>query len=273
MNTVALSALLERTTYALEVYQGDDMYSGGSAFCWHERGLLVTAAHVVTGRTPIREEDWKDPDLTILGRTSRGEYARYEPALCGVTVNFPGPLKEPLQIDLALLRPSEPRSDVEHLEISHERWPPVGTPVLMAGFPDELETPLRFTEAINYEHPPIKADAKRTKRDIERVNQLLMVKGGVIGHRSEMSMDPDGSGREKLELAAYYVDNAMHSGASGGPVVDGRGMVVGVITKRAVTRVSYPDLENPNKDVPSGSALAVSAFTVLEAAAVWGESD
>ncbi len=271
MDTVDLSAMLERNTYALEVYQGDEMYSTGSAFCWHERGFLMTAAHVVTGRTPIREEDWRDPVLSVLGRTSRGEYARYEVAMCGVTVDFPGPLKGPLQVDLALLRPAEPRSGAEHLTISHERWPPAGTPVLMAGFPDELQTPLRFTESINYEHPPIKAEAEGTRRDVERVEQLLMVKGGIVGHRSEMSIDPDGTGRQKLELAAYYIDNAMHSGASGGPVVDGRGAVLGVITERAVTRVSYPDLDNPNKEVPSGSALAVSAFTALEAAALWGE--
>jgi hypothetical protein len=72
--------------------------------CWHERGFLMTAAHVVTGRTPIREEDWKDPELSVLGRTSRGEYVRYEVAMCGVSMDFSGPLKGPLQVDLARLR-------------------------------------------------------------------------------------------------------------------------------------------------------------------------
>lgn len=270
MDTVAICEILERTTYVLEVYQGDEMYSRGSAFCWHERGFLVTAAHVVTGRTPIREEDWRDPDLKILARTKDGDYIKYEPALCGVNVSFPGPLKEPLQIDLALLRPVEPREDVEHLEISHERWPQVGSQVLMAGFPDELETPLLWTYAINYNYPAIKAD-EEIKRKVEHVSQLFMVKSGMIGHRSEMSIDLDGTERQKLEVGVYYVDNAMHSGASGGPVVNDQGRVVGTITKRAVTSVSYPDLEHPKKEVPSGSALAVSTFTVLDAAAIWGE--
>jgi hypothetical protein len=39
----------------------------------------------------------------------------------------------------------------------------------MAGFPDELQTPLRFTESINYEHPPIKTETERTRRDVGRV--------------------------------------------------------------------------------------------------------
>lgn len=269
MDTVALSALLERTTYALEVYQGDEMYSGGSAFCFHEGGFLMTAAHVVTGRTPIREEDWRDPEVRILARTSEGEYLRYEPAICGLTIDFPGPLKEPLQVDLAFLRPAELRSGVEHLTISHRRWPPVGTPVLMAGFPDELETPLLWTKAINYEHPVIKAAEGETRRNVERIGQMLMVKGGMVGHVSPLSLDPDGSGAKTLDVGVYYVDNVMHSGASGGPVVNGRGEVIGAITKRAVTTVSYPDLEKPNKEVPSGSALAVSAFTLMEYVALW----
>ena len=271
MDTVELSALLERTTYVLEVYQGDEMYSGGSAFCWHESGFLVTAAHVVTNRTPIKEEDWQDPDLKILARTANGDYLRYEPALCGVNVSFPGPLKEPLQIDLALLRPVDPREGVEHLEISHERWPQVGERVLMAGFPDELETPLLWTQAINYEYPAIKSD-EEIKRKVEHISQLLMVKSGMIGHRSELSIDPDGTDRKKLEVGVYYVDNVMHSGASGGPVINDRGQVVGTITKRAVTSVSYPDLEHPKKEVPSGSAMVVSTFTVLDAVNTWGET-
>ncbi len=269
MDTVALSAKLERTTYVVEVYQGEEKYSQGSAFCWHEQGFLTTAAHVITNRVPIREEDWRDPDVKILARTSRGDFLPYETAVCGITIDFPGPLKEPLQVDLALLRPAEPRSGVEHLEIAHERWPAVGTRVLMAGFPDELETPLQWTEAISYEHPPIREAAEETRRKAERVGQLLMVKGGMIGHVSPLSFDPDGSGARTLDVGVYYVDNAMHSGSSGGPVVDGRGRVVGAINKRAVTAVPFPELKKPNKEVPSGSALAISAFTVMEYVALW----
>lgn len=269
MDTVTICEMLERTTYALEVYQGDEKYSGGSGFCFNKNGLLITAAHVVTGRTPIREEDWRDPEVKILARTKDGDYLHYEPALCGITVEFPGPLKEPLQIDLALLRPVEPRTGVDHLDIAYERWPRAGTQVMMAGFPDELETPLLWTKAINHEYPPIKEAAEETKKIVERVGQLLMVKSGMIGHASNISIDPDGSGSKVLEVGVYYIDNAMHSGASGGPVVDERGMVIGMISKRAVTTVPFPELENPNKELPSGSAMAVSTFTALEWVAFW----
>ncbi len=263
-----MSDKLKRTTYVIEVYQEDEKYSQGSGYCVHEKGFLVTAAHVITNRVPFKEEDWRDPTIKILARTSQGDFLRYEPVLCGPTITFPGPLKEPLQIDLAVLRPAELRSGVEHLKVAAERWPAVGTQVLMAGFPDELETPLVWTEAIDYEYQPIKKDDE-IQRKVERINQLLMVKSGMIGHVRDLSIDPDGTGQKKLDIGAYYLDNAMHSGSSGGPVVDERGLVIGTISKRAVTKVPFPELTNPNKELPSGSALAVSTFTLLDYLDEW----
>lgn len=264
MDTVALSAMLERTTYILEVYQGDEKYSEGTGFCCHEQGFLVTAAHVVTSRLPIKEEDWRDSEVTILAHTMKGDYLRYEPVLCGITVEFPGPLDKSLQVDLAILRPTEPRSGMEYLQTSSEQWPPVGTQVLMAGFPDELESPLRWTEAINYEYPSIKEKADETKRNVERINQQLMIKSGMIGNVGDLSIDPDGTGQKTLEVGYYYVDNVMHSGASGGPVINLQGLVIGTLSQRAVTTVPFPELEEVNKEIPSGSAMAISAFTIMD---------
>ena len=132
----------------------------------------------------------------------------------------------------------------------------------MAGFPDEIENPLGWTRNINRADPRFSEDPE-IDRKIELVNQQLMIKSGMVGHVGDMSIDPDGSGK-KLEIRTYYIDNAMHSGASGGPVVDAHGRVIGTISKRAVTIIPIPELETPNKEVPSGSALAISTSTVLD---------
>jgi len=139
----------------------------------------------------------------------------------------------------------------------------------MAGFPDELEVPLLWTDAINYCHEGFKDTPAETRRKVERVKQFLMVKSGMVGYSDSLEADPDGSGRRKLDVGVYYIDNIMHSGSSGGPVVNLQGQVLGTITKRAVTRVSYPDLAIPNKEVPSGSALAVATYTLIEAINEW----
>lgn len=188
---------------------------------------------------------------------------RYEIAICGITIDFPGPLKESIQVDLAVLRPVETQSDIEHLNISDEKWS-AGEQVLMAGFPDELEPPLSITSAINEEFSPIKDDPETLKRATERLTQPLMVKSAMVGNVAYLTIDPDGTSNRELEIGTYYLDNVMHSGASGGPVVDERGLALGTITKRAVTKVPFPELSEPNKEVPSGSALAISSHTMLD---------
>src|SRR5690625_1128234 len=85
----------------------------------------------------------------------------------------------------------------------------------------------------------------------------------MIGFTDGLIINPGRNDGWKLSVELYYIDNVMHSGASGGPVSNKSGKVVGVITKRAVTSVSYPDLEYPNKEVPSGSALAVTPSTII----------
>lgn len=265
---VELCEKLKRTTYVIEVYQGNEKYSSGSGFCTHSEGFLLTAAHVVTGRLPIREEDWRDPDITVLARTSEQDFMRYEIAVCGITIDFPGPLKNSIQVDLAILRPAETQSDIEYLNTSDEKWS-VGERVLMAGFPDELEPPLLITSAINEEFSPIKEDPETLKRAMERLSQPLMIKSAMVGNTTYLSLDPDGTGRKELDIGVYYLDNVMHSGSSGGPVVDERGLALGVITKRAVTKVPFPELRDPNKEVPSGSALAVSTYTILDYVNNW----
>lgn len=262
-NKIAICEKLKRTTYIIEAYQSSEKYSSGSGFCIHSQGFLITAAHVVTGRLPILEKDWQDPSVTILARTSEQDFVRYEPVACGITINWSGPLKQAIQVDLAVLRPAEPKSNVEYLEVSNKKWS-VGEQVLMAGFPDELESPLLLDKAINEEFSPIKDNPEIFKKGMERLSQLLMVKSAMVGNTEYLTVDPDGTGCKELEIGTYYLDNVMHSGSSGGPVVDEQGLALGTITKRAVTKIPFPELNDPNKEVPSGSALAVSTHAMVD---------
>ena len=68
-----------------------------------------------------------------------------------------------------------------------------------------------------------------------------MVKSGMIGNRKSVFLF-DGS--LTLETELFYIDNQLHSGASGGPVVNINADVIGIITQRAITSVPY--LETPS---------------------------
>ncbi len=262
-NTVQLASLLEATTYAINCYTEGEHFSSGSGFCISPDGVILTAAHVITGRTPLRKDDVKDPSLRIVARTSSGPSISYRPVTIGIKVNGPCILKEPLEIDLAILAPLEKLEGLPCLEVPNSIYPS-GTQVLMAGFPDELEMPLMLNRAIDKASEAYLSNISWSEEAFVRMQELLMIKSGMVGHAHHLDISSIEGKEWSLQLASYYIDNVMHSGSSGGPVIDAKGRAFAIITKRAVTTVSNIDLDDPNKEIPSGSALALSSFTITD---------
>ena len=74
MNKIDLSKKLKENTYLVNVTMlhkdhEPELISSGSAFCINQAGYLITAAHVVTGRLPIRKEDVEDPNIIIVAKS------------------------------------------------------------------------------------------------------------------------------------------------------------------------------------------------------------
>jgi len=265
MDKVQLSKKLDETTYRIRAFENGELFSEGSAFCFSHRGILITAAHVVDGGKSFDVSKFNELNITIEANTKTGPIKLYRPNICGITINWPtGPLKDDILIDLAVLNPIEPVSNIPFLEIEADLQP-VGTDILMAGFPDELEFPLKLDKNADMDNLKKVQSEKDIRSNISRLQgMLIMKKTGMIGFSDDLIIDPNLGDGFKLKVGVFYIDNGMHSGASGGPVINSEGKVIGVITKRAVTRVSYPDLENPNKDVPSGSTLAITPKTIID---------
>ena len=257
MNTIDICSRLEETTYLVNSFTGQEPLNPetsigiGSAVAINGSGDLLTAAHVVTGRIPVRQQDIKDPSVITLAKTKSGPFLQYYPVICGVSLENPD-LKQPLTIDLALLRPLSPRDNVPHLRVSTVAVN-VGIQVLMAGHPDDVELPFSFDQVLDESKPEVQS----LLRQLRVARQLLMIKSGMIGYRSVVVLT---DGNLTLQGDVFYVDNQMHSGASGGPVVNREGELVGIITQRAIT--SVPFRETPDLKVPSGSTVAVSPRTI-----------
>jgi hypothetical protein len=251
MNKVDLSSLLKETTYLVNVYLGKEMelISSGSAVPINENGVLVTAAHVVTGRLPVKKEDVHDPEATILVKSIGGVFQEYHSGTCGFSMSSEY-FREPIFVDLAILIPNRIQNKIKHLPITSQEIE-TGQDVIMAGYPDDIELPFSFDRHLDMKHP----QNKGVKKHIEIAKRLLMVKSGMIGHKSSIFFS--GSNMENpISGEVMYIDNVMHSGASGGPVINYHGELVGVIVQRAITSVSYE--ETPSLKVPSGSTLALS---------------
>ena len=74
-----------------------------------------------------------------------------------------------------------------------------------------------------------------------------MVRHGIVGSVQKIQIN------DNINGATYWIDNAVTYGASGGPVVDSFGKLIGIISEKGVT--DGVDSEN---SVPSGSTMALS---------------
>ena len=253
MDSIKLCKILEECTYVVVVFDKDEIVSTGSGVAINRKGDLITAAHVIT-KLPVKKENLKDPNLTVVARTKTGRYAQYKPGVTGPAVHLKY-FRNPLTIDLAILKPSSPKEEVPFIPISKKKVD-VGTKVLMAGFPDEMELPFSFDKILDYRHPEVRSKLKK----LELLRPQLMVKSGMVGYQSGFIIS-DTSTHIELSGDIFYVDNAMHSGASGGPIINEQGELIGIITQRAITAVPFE--ESPELKVPSGSAVAVSPRAML----------
>lgn len=250
MDRTVLCKRLRETTYLVFILLGSDagqpeLIGSGTAVAVNSRGDLLTAAHVVTTRLPIRPDDVRDPNLIILAKSNRSTFARYSSPLCGLSVDLGELLSRPLTVDLAVLRPVEDQRDVQCLPLS-TRPPVIGEQVLMAGYPDDIELPFSFDQLLP--SSSIQVQAQRVNLEISK--RLMMIRSGMIGHSAGVTINEEYSGH------FFHVDNVLHSGASGGPVLDSDGELLGILTKRAITRVPYED--SPGLRVPSGAAVAIT---------------
>lgn len=239
---------------SLHVHLRDEVISEGTGFVFLPDGKVVTAAHVVTGRTPIREEDVTDPDVAVWGQARGGVSSRYRVLLCGITVQVEF-LRAPIQLDLAILEPElAPSQPVPHL-LAATRPPKLGEEVFLAGFSEEIALPFSVERIID---PAAKGmadfrDAMSKGYSAEMMS--LMLKRGVVGNTRGFEFSSSTTGYS-VQGDIFYVDNGMNPGASGGPVVDSVGDAIGFISQRALTSVATVD--HPELNVPAGSTLCLS---------------
>lgn len=261
MDTIGISRRLLETSYLIRVFLGDELISSGSGVAVNSHGDLLTAAHVVTGRLPVRQGDLDDPRVNILATRSFGDLVDYEPIGCGIQFDSES-FTQPITVDLALLRPKSSRTETPFLEVS-DATPLVGTQVLMAGFPDDMELPFSLDRVVDFRRPEVKNQHRRLPIERDRVP---MVKLGMVGFQAGVVFT---SQKDELRGNVFYIDSTLHTGASGGPVVNEASEVLGILTKRAMTAV--PLRQTPKLKVPSGSSVAISPRIVkhLIASRTW----
>ncbi|MEX1015092.1 MAG: trypsin-like peptidase domain-containing protein [Candidatus Paceibacterota bacterium] len=260
MDQIVFSKFLLENTYLVNVFQNNELVSQGSAFPINSNGDLITAAHVITGRLPYKPKDVQN--LTILCRKPGDPFDNYTCNLLAPNFSLPQ-LKDPIFIDAAILVNQNRGKNVSFFKTSDSNIEE-GRNVLMCGYSDEVDFPLSFNKNIDLTHPDFKGAEEGIKFAFEAWMKLNMVKSGMIGRAFKINI----KNLNNITGYSIYIDNGIHSGASGGPVINAEKEVIGIITQRAIT--SYSTSKNPGLSVPSGSTIAISPNLILEAANIKG---
>jgi len=246
--------LVESACCYITVFLGEEKVSEGTGFAFTPNGQVLTAAHVITGRWPIRHEDYQDSSVTIFCKFPGLPLIEYQLCFCCIEVEVPVFVRR-VQLDLALLMPKQ-QITIAFPYIPAKVHPPkLGEEVFMAGYSEELELPFRVDQLLANDIPG--ADNFRNAMHKGYMADMTgpLFKRGVIGNIRHIVAENTAAG-EQVECDIMYVDNVMNSGASGGPLFNAHGEAVGVISQRAVTAVDTG--KEAMLKVPSGCTVAIS---------------
>ena len=256
MNKIEICENLKKSTKKILLFDGDNFTgSSGTGVVINDAGTLLTANHVVAPCTKLT-----NPRFFAygIGEISKIEY-KVQLFNASIDINMPD-FTKPLLIDLAVLEPTKKIKEHPYIELNNE-LSIEGSDVIMAGFPDEIKPPLNFNKMLNFNNSDLDKEKDKIETFFESFMCLIMIKSGMIGsvQKTNISGNSKISGLEKsftANGAVYWVDNGSNHGASGGPVVDTSGKLIGIICEKGLTNQMIT--QDTGIKVPSGATMALS---------------
>jgi hypothetical protein len=261
MDQINLCKKIKGALRHIIIDDGKKVTSAGTGTVINENGYILTAKHVVAYGGKFYQGQ-----LIVTSSSSKQdcEYEYFSDPKLAIDINQPNLLK-PFEIDLAILKPKQ-HIQTEFLELFQGKAP-VGTDVILAGFPDDVDIPLNFIESFNLMNPDMN-DAKEgmDKRFIYYMSRPLFKKG-MIGSMTPISIDDSGKDI-KISGASYTIDTDLTYGGSGGPIVAMDGSLLGVILRKGFTAAKELQIQHKTQNIvekiPSGTGFGLSHHLITE---------
>lgn len=229
------------------VYKGAQISYGSGTVC-NQNGKIITACHVIDQIGDL-EKDLNNVRLEV--RLKDYGVRLYKPLLIGITLSVPN-LIDGILIDVAIIEPLQPVKTKEYLTPKLDFVPiEFGESMLLAGFSEETPFIFNLDEII------------RTKIPMDNRSQFNLnlgfmkqptFKSGILSHKAGLHV----TGNMTMQSEVYHIDNGMHSGASGGPIINSQGEFVGIITHRAMIPIKILVEKNlMQMFAPSGNTFGI----------------
>lgn len=239
--------------YVTVVLDGETI-SQGTCFAYTPEGEVITAAHVVTGRMPIRLEDYSDPNVKIFVKFSGRPAVEYFVHFCSLNIQNEAFI-ETIQLDIAALAPKQRQSELFDYLPARIAPPCLGQKVFLSGFSDELSLPFNLDRIVKSDFPGMQKFLSAMKAGYMADMMGPLIKSAIVGNHVRIHAS---NSKEEIsaDFSLFYLDNGVNSGSSGGPIVNECGEAIGVISQRAVTSASQSS--DPSLKVPAGATIGMS---------------
>ncbi|MFA5870406.1 MAG: serine protease [Candidatus Paceibacterota bacterium] len=251
MDKVEISKKVKKTIRKITVIENGKVVALGTGIVIKNSGLLLTANHVLGNYGLL-----SNPKIFVDGIEDIPRL-EYKPLLFDVSLNINMPdFAKPLNIDLAILEPEQKIDGLPFIE-TDDVLAQEGENVILVGFPDEVEPPLNFDKMLNFDNPKLEKRKSEIESFFSSSMRFMLIKHGMIGNVQKVTLNvqvdlPEFKKSLTTDGAVYWIDNASTFGASGGPVINSSGKLIGIICQKGMTKQDF-DLW-----VPSGSTMALS---------------
>lgn len=251
MDYRALAQKVSKAVYA--VSSGEYGTNQGSGVSVNPRGDLLTAAHVISKRASEAREHIEN--IRVRDEHTKTSTTGYEVVIPGLDV-YMKLFSSPILLDIGYIRPKQPAGKpVPFLEMIGSEIE-VGTQVLMAGFPEDIGLPLDFIRALDKDSPVVKEKIE----EVLESDRRLMLKSAMVGNVESFRFDAN---ERSISGQIFAMDNYMSKGASGGPVVNSLGQIIGIIVEGSEITSSVEGDTEIDFPVPSGITFAISSNTII----------
>lgn len=236
--------------YSIVVYYENEILSQGTGTCISPNGILVTARHVINPIDDFSEIEKSEKIRIEIFNPQQG-HIRYQACYLSYSIQMQAPF-DPFELDLCLICPILSETKVPYFEIDTSA-PILGENVLLAGYSEEIPFPLKMAPQIK------KGFSRNTDTEKKIVDNFLnimkspAVKHGIISNLQVLSLGEHASGW------MIHVDNGMHGGSSGGPIIRENGRLIGIITERSIVKINILVEDKMAKlEVPSGNSYGLT---------------